>query len=91
MSTLLLKHLQEPGLDELKNRSHIITRERRVSRRVIPALSLGVFGIFAIRGFNCPVSGLTGDAVNEFFLKLIGAFLKKIMHALPEWLFHALP
>jgi len=36
-------------------------------------------------------AGLTGDAVNEFFLKLIGAFLKKIMHALPEWLFHALP
>jgi hypothetical protein len=57
MSTLLLKHLQEPGLDELKNRSHIITRERRVSRRVIPALSLGVFGIFAIRGFTCPVTG----------------------------------
>jgi hypothetical protein len=38
-----------------------------------------------------PISGLTGDAVNEFFLKLIGAFLKKIMHALLEWLFHALP
>ena len=37
------------------------------------------------------LAGLTGDAVNEFFLKLIGAFLKKIMHALLEWLFHALP
>jgi hypothetical protein len=61
MSTLLLKHLQEPGLDELKNRSHIITRERRVSRRVIPALSLGVFGIFAIRGFTCPVTGRTNQ------------------------------
>ena len=27
----------------------------------------------------------------EFFLKLIGAFLKKVMHALLWWLFHALP
>jgi deoxyadenosine/deoxycytidine kinase len=35
MSTLLSKHLQEPGLDELRNRSHIIIRERGVSRLVI--------------------------------------------------------
>ena len=37
MSTLLSKHLPEPGLDELRNRSHIIIRERGVSRCTLKA------------------------------------------------------
>jgi hypothetical protein len=50
MSTPLSKHLQEPSLDELGDRSHIIIRERRVSK--IRGGVLGIFGIFAIRGFT---------------------------------------
>jgi hypothetical protein len=46
MSTLLSKHLQEPGLDELRNRSLIIVRERGLSRRVIRG---GVIGSFRNR------------------------------------------
>jgi len=31
------------------------------------------------------------DKLVEFFLKLIGAFLKKVLHGLLAWLFDALP
>jgi hypothetical protein len=32
-----------------------------------------------------------GDNLVEFFLKLIGAFLKRVLYGLVEWLFHSLP
>lgn len=31
------------------------------------------------------------DNLVEFFLRLIGAFLKKLLHGLGEWLFQGLP
>ena len=31
------------------------------------------------------------DNLVEFFLKLIGALLKRVLHGLAEWLFHCLP
>ena len=60
MSTLLSKHLQEPGLDELRNRSHIIIREGG-------SVSLGVFGIFSIAVSFVAVSFACSFATMRFF------------------------
>ena len=48
MSTLLSKHLQEPGLDELRNRSQSLSKNVEKAGGSYGAVSLGVFGILAI-------------------------------------------
>jgi len=48
MSTLLSKHLQEPGLDELRNRSHIIIRISASFDRVMQVARLLTFAVLAL-------------------------------------------